>query len=290
MRPAGLDRHDQKKSAVARDVVVRVRVDRQAKAPFELEWTYSTPQGNAYEAWQFVGWDGDDRLKLRAEVYDGKGTQAFSYDETTGDLTKVEDSAVGSFSAEYDAGGKMTAMAYPNGLEARYVYDSGGIATGLEYIDTTECSEGCIWFEDQAMPSIHGETLSQASTLASLDYSYDDAGRLVKAEETPQGEGCTTRLYAYDADTNRTAATTREPAEGGACAQSGGETQATARYQAALAPIVDVAEAQRLLLQAETEDNLARLTVWRAMLGEALAQGDLQPFLDLARKLTSGGQ
>lgn len=62
-----------------------------------------------------------------------------------------------------------------------------------------------------------------------------------------------------------------------------GETQATARYQAALAPIVEVAEAQRLLLQAETEDNLARLTVWRAILGQALAQGNLEPFLALVR-------
>jgi len=69
-----------------------------------------------------------------------------------------------------------------------------------------------------------------------------------------------------------------------------GETQATARYKAALAPIVEVADAQRLLLQAEIEDNLARLTVWRAMLGEALAQGDLQPFLELARKRAAGGQ
>ncbi len=69
-----------------------------------------------------------------------------------------------------------------------------------------------------------------------------------------------------------------------------GEKQATVRYQSALAPIVEVAEAQRLLLQAETEDNLARLTVWRAILGEALAQGDLEPFLELSRKLAAGGQ
>ena len=68
-----------------------------------------------------------------------------------------------------------------------------------------------------------------------------------------------------------------------------GETQATARYKAGLAPIVEVAEAQRLLLQAEIEDNLARLTVWRATLGQALAQGDLQPFLDLVRKAPGGG-
>ena len=69
-----------------------------------------------------------------------------------------------------------------------------------------------------------------------------------------------------------------------------GERQANARYQSALAPIIEVAEAQRLLLQAEIEDNLARLTVWRAMLGEALAQGDLQPFLELARKRAAGDQ
>jgi outer membrane protein TolC len=69
-----------------------------------------------------------------------------------------------------------------------------------------------------------------------------------------------------------------------------GETQANARYKAALAPIVELAEAQRLLLQAEIEDNLARLTVWRALLGEALAEGDLQPFLELARKRAAGGQ
>jgi outer membrane protein TolC len=69
-----------------------------------------------------------------------------------------------------------------------------------------------------------------------------------------------------------------------------GERQANARYQSALAPIVEVAEAQRLLLQAETDDNLARLAVWRALLGRALAQGDLQPFLELARESAAGGQ
>ncbi|MBZ5682913.1 MAG: TolC family protein [Acidobacteriia bacterium] len=67
-----------------------------------------------------------------------------------------------------------------------------------------------------------------------------------------------------------------------------GETQAKARYQAALAPIVEVAEAERLLLQAETEDDLARLTVWRAMLGQALAQGNLEPFLALVRTAVGG--
>jgi outer membrane protein len=55
--------------------------------------------------------------------------------------------------------------------------------------------------------------------------------------------------------------------------------QATARYQAGLAPIDDVAQAQRLLVQAQIDDALARLNVWRALLEIAAARGDLQPFL-----------
>ena len=55
--------------------------------------------------------------------------------------------------------------------------------------------------------------------------------------------------------------------------------QATARYQAGLGNIDAVAEAQRLLTQAEIDDALARLGVWRALLGIATAAGDIQPFL-----------
>jgi len=55
--------------------------------------------------------------------------------------------------------------------------------------------------------------------------------------------------------------------------------QATARYQSGLGNIDEVAEAQRLLAQAEIDDALARLGVWRALLGVATAAGDLQPFL-----------
>lgn len=57
------------------------------------------------------------------------------------------------------------------------------------------------------------------------------------------------------------------------------ETRAGARYKASLATVVEVAEAQRLLAQAETDDAVARLTVWRALLATAKAKGDLTPFL-----------
>ncbi len=55
--------------------------------------------------------------------------------------------------------------------------------------------------------------------------------------------------------------------------------QATARYQSGLGNIDEVAEAQRLLTQAEIDDALARLGVWRGLLAVAGAAGDLQPFV-----------
>jgi len=63
-------------------------------------------------------------------------------------------------------------------------------------------------------------------------------------------------------------------------AATAGETQARARYQNGLANVTEVAEAQRLLAQAEADDAVARLGVWRALLAAAQARGDLAPFLD----------
>lgn len=55
--------------------------------------------------------------------------------------------------------------------------------------------------------------------------------------------------------------------------------QATARYQSGLGNIDEVAEAQRLQTQAEIDDSLARLSVWRGLLGVAAAAGDIEPFV-----------
>jgi outer membrane protein TolC len=60
------------------------------------------------------------------------------------------------------------------------------------------------------------------------------------------------------------------------------EQQASARYKAGLGTATEVAEAQRLLTQAEIEDSLAKLGVWRGMLAMASAEGDLEPFLKAA--------
>jgi outer membrane protein len=67
------------------------------------------------------------------------------------------------------------------------------------------------------------------------------------------------------------------------------ENQERARYQAGLATLVDVADAQSVLVQAETDNALARLAVWQNLASVAAAQGDLQPFLQFLHDKTQGG-
>ncbi|MFN0112172.1 MAG: TolC family protein [Blastocatellia bacterium] len=56
-------------------------------------------------------------------------------------------------------------------------------------------------------------------------------------------------------------------------------TRAKVRYEYGLTNIVEVADAQRLVAQAEIDAAVAKLAIWRAMLVGAKLQGDLKPFL-----------
>ncbi len=66
------------------------------------------------------------------------------------------------------------------------------------------------------------------------------------------------------------------------------EAQTRARYQAGLATIVDVTDAQSLLLQSEIDDALARLAVWQNLASLAAAKGNFEPFLQLLRQSPGG--
>ncbi|HTB69981.1 MAG TPA: hypothetical protein VK707_03280 [Solirubrobacteraceae bacterium] len=65
---------------------------------------------------------------------DGKGSQAYSYDETTGALSKVIDTQgtnVLSFTGTYDGEGNLASEGYPNGMTAKFTRNASGEATGL---------------------------------------------------------------------------------------------------------------------------------------------------------------
>jgi outer membrane protein TolC len=61
------------------------------------------------------------------------------------------------------------------------------------------------------------------------------------------------------------------------------DTQARARYDAGLTNVLEVAEAQRLLAEAEAESAVANLAVWRALLADAVLRGDIQQFMNQIR-------
>lgn len=57
-------------------------------------------------------------------------------------------------------------------------------------------------------------------------------------------------------------------------------TQSEVRYRTGLGTVTELAEAQRMREQAEVDDALARVGVWRATYGLAAARGDLAAFLE----------
>ncbi len=181
---------------------------------------------------------------------DGKGGQALVYDEASGALVELVDSAAGTFTAEYNADGKMTEQLLPNGLAQQITYDETGTAVSLRYQKESYCSSGCTWLQFSQEKSIRGQVVKQESNLTGEEYSYDKAGRLTLAKQTPNLAGCTTRAYAYDKNANRTSVTTRAPKEGGACDTTSTGTKQSSTYDTA----------DRLIGSGIVYDSLGRMT------------------------------
>jgi outer membrane protein TolC len=117
--------------------------------------------------------------------------------------------------------------------------------------------------------SLRARKTAAAASTRSESLLYDEAVLTVTSEQRAAA--------ATLAATRAIAAST--PVQLAAAQES--EQQARARFDAGLASIVEVADAQNLLAQAEVDDQLARVDLWRALLAMAVAQGDLAPFLNL---------
>jgi outer membrane protein len=127
-----------------------------------------------------------------------------------------------------------------------------------------------ITFAFMDFASIHAREASQASTVAAAQAHEQLASRELQEQ------------FAQSAAVLRAS---RSVAENTPIALSSAQTsfaQANARYKAGLSPIDDLAEAQRILVQAQIDDSIARLNVWRAFLHLQAVRGDLEPFLQAA--------
>ncbi len=170
-------------------------------------------------------YDIDGRVE---EVSEPKGSQIYAYDPTTGFLTKLLDSAAKTFTATYGVAGEMLTEGYPNGMTAKYTYNSIGQKTNLEYEKTTDCieeaKEKCKWFKDADAFGPEGELATQTSTLSKETYGYSEAGQLAQTkEESPTGASCIEeRTYGYNESTGeRLSLETRKPNSKGECIEGG---------------------------------------------------------------------
>lgn len=180
---------------------------------------------------------------------DGKGSQVITYDEDSGVVTEMTDSAAGTFEASYDANGRMIEQLLPNGLAQKASYDQAGAPVSLQYVKQG-CSSACTWLSFSRERSISGKVLREDGTLADKEYAYDKVGRLTLAKEIPTSEGCTTRSYTFDKDTNRTKLTTRAPGAGGVCDTTSTGTVKNYSYDTA----------DRLIGEGVEYDHLGRIT------------------------------
>jgi streptogramin lyase len=188
---------------------------------------YTDSDGNT-ATYKFATPEHDGVLEEMTDSGDGGADrQTYSYNATTMAMEKLTDSAAETFTASYDTEGQLSSELYPNGMCADYSYNAVGEATQIEYVKTTNCAERekSVWFSESRTPSVRGETYSRSNTLTGDTYAYDTLGRLVETQETPAGEGCQTRIYAYDEESNRTSLTTVAPGSKGECTSTGGTVQ-----------------------------------------------------------------
>jgi outer membrane protein len=119
--------------------------------------------------------------------------------------------------------------------------------------------------------SLHARRAASAASTRAERARYDEALLIITSQERAS-------IAVLDA---ARAVAENTPVQLAAAQQS--EAQARARYEAGLASIVEVADTQSLLAQAEYQHSIARVEVWRALLAQAIARGDLTLFVNLVR-------
>jgi outer membrane protein TolC len=120
-------------------------------------------------------------------------------------------------------------------------------------------------FRIQARRRVEASRLQQASA------HYDRTMQTLQSQEA-QARAITAAAFQIAANTPQQLQAARDT-----------DAQARVRYDSGLTTVVEVAEAQRLLAQAEAENAVASLAVWRALLAESILKGDVQSFLEQMR-------
>lgn len=181
-----------------------------------------------------------DILSRPVTTNDGKAARTFTYNAATeprGMATQIVDAQAGAFSATYTADGLVQSQTLPNGLVQTTSYDATGTPTATEFRPPGCADSSCAYFIDSATHTIHSDQATHSSTLSAQQFGYDNTGRLTRVADTSlNGDGtaaCATRVYGFDAASNRTSLTAFPAASDGTCQSSTGSTSKTWTYDTA---------------------------------------------------------
>ncbi|MER8236507.1 DNRLRE domain-containing protein [Streptomyces sp. NPDC094049] len=168
-----------------------------------------------------------DALNRPAEVTDtAPSSTSYTYDtaiDPRGLVTSTSDSAAGTLTARYDADGAPVSGGLPGGYTMRQTKDPAGNLTARTY---TRDADNVTVMNDSVTVTAHDEWAAHTGTpgqASNQTYVYDAIGRLTQVADSANG-ACTTRTYAFDRNTNRTAQATAKAAPGAACSTAGATT------------------------------------------------------------------
>ncbi len=228
---------------------------------------------DAWGATTTLSYDAEGRVTSRATAPAGSADPALTVDVTyqagTGQVATVDANGDRLATAEYSDAGVLRGIEYAGGVSQSFGYANSGAA------NVTEITAGDVSIVQRRDRNAGGRTLGSSTQVkdgkkavseATWDYAFDDAGRLVSATLTTEGDTSATggkkRTFGYDyrpskecpnqgagADFNRTGGS-RDGTDFATCYDASGRMTWTTDPQ--LAPEGGRAEA--------TYDGLGRLT------------------------------
>ncbi len=148
-----------------------------------------------------------DALDRPSKVTGGDGsTTAYTYDHATeprGMPTGVTDSVAGAVSGRYDANGAVTVQNLPGGVTMSQQIDTAGVPSARTWAKNEADGTVTTLLDEEVTVSVHNQWVARSGRASSQRYRYDRAGRLVGVNDTAGGV-CTSRVYSFDANGNRT--------------------------------------------------------------------------------------
>ncbi len=165
-------------------------------------------------------------------------TQSVGYDggtEHRGIATSTTGTGLSAaVTGTYDADGAITSESWPNATVRTWTRDETGDALATSTTHTT-AGGPVLWYIESQYSNIYGQKKYDQATTGIRSMDYDLAGRLSTMRDQPAYGFCSTRTYAFSANSNRTSLTSYPSSATNAvvCQNSTGGTTTTSTYDAA---------------------------------------------------------